>query len=479
MTTTDSSPSRGLLANASSLFAGRLGIALMGWAGTVLIVRTLTEEQWGQFAFVFGLLGMLTIFTDMGIGRVAISGVLDDSAGRAEFAGTYVVLRAMLGLVGYVFAVVFVVVAAYPGIVVRAVAIAGVAVLISTPSHAHQVAFQAHLRLQVVAVSGVIGQAAQLAVTVAIAVRGGTLLWFLIPPIVAEIVMLAHQLPRARALIPFHYVVRPDIWARLLREAVPLSIGGALLTLTYRIDTVMLSKLDTFEAVGAYGVAYKFADLARFASTAITVPILTMLTKAWPGDLDAYRSAVRQGAVYLSFVGGGLIVVFTLFAPDIIGLLFSDTYRSAGPAAVTLIVATGVVYFTGLSFNALVAAGRNRWYPTVTLTGLVVNVGLNLVFIPRFSFEGAAAATLITEIIIASMLWTLLLRIPGLRPIGLGFLIRMVVAVAAGLAIGLVAASVLPWLLAAATSGVAYLAAVHVVKATGPAGLRTLLEEAR
>ncbi|MFW2383416.1 MAG: flippase [Acidimicrobiales bacterium] len=477
MTGTDTTQSRGLLSNATSLFAGRLGVALMGWAGTVLIVRTLTAEQWGQFAFVFGLLGMLTIFTDMGIGRVAIAGILDENENQAEFAGTYVVLRTMLGLVGYAFAVIFVTVAGYPDIVIRAVAIAGLTVLISTPSNAHQVAFQAHMRLHVVAVSGVIGQAAQLAVTVAIAVRGGTLLWFLIPPIVAEIVMFAYKLPKARALTPFHYVLRPDIWSRLLREAVPLSIGGALLTITYRVDTVMLSVLDTFESVGAYGVAYKFADLARFASTAITVPILTVLTKSWSTDFDNYRATIRQGAIYLSFVGGGLIVGFSLFAADIIALLFSETYRSAAPAAVILIVATGIVYFTGLSFNALVAAGRNRWYPAVTLTGLIVNVGLNTVLIPRFSYEGAAAATLITEVVITSLLWGLLLRIPGLRPIGMGFLLRFAAAMAGGLGVGWAAAQVLPWVIAAAISGFAYLGAVHLLKATGPAGLRSLVQE--
>ncbi len=72
--------------------------------------------------------------------------------------------------------------------------------------------------------------------------------------------------------------------------------------------------------------------------------------------------------------------------------------------------------------NALVAAGKNRWYPAITLAGLVVNVGLNLVFIPRFSYEGAAASTLLAEVVITSLRWRLLLRIPGLRPIGMGFL---------------------------------------------------------
>ena len=53
------------------------------------------------------------------------SGVLDDRRDQADFAGTYVVLRAMLGLIGYAFAVLFVLVFDYPDIVVRAVAIAG------------------------------------------------------------------------------------------------------------------------------------------------------------------------------------------------------------------------------------------------------------------------------------------------------------------------------------------------------------------
>ncbi len=53
---------------------------------------------------------MLTIFTDMGIGRVAISGVHDERSDQPDFAGTYVVLRAMLGLIGYAFAVLFVLV---------------------------------------------------------------------------------------------------------------------------------------------------------------------------------------------------------------------------------------------------------------------------------------------------------------------------------------------------------------------------------
>ena len=103
----------GLVGNASALLIGRLVVAAFGWAGTILIVRSLGAEAFGQFAFVFSLLGMMSIVSDLGLGRVAISGVLDPDRDRAEFAGTYVVLRTLLGVVAYALAVGFVVVCRY------------------------------------------------------------------------------------------------------------------------------------------------------------------------------------------------------------------------------------------------------------------------------------------------------------------------------------------------------------------------------
>ena len=75
MTTTQRSDASQITSNASALLAGRLAVAAMGWAGTVLIVRSLSEDQWGRFTLVFSLLGMASVVTEMGLGRVAITGV--------------------------------------------------------------------------------------------------------------------------------------------------------------------------------------------------------------------------------------------------------------------------------------------------------------------------------------------------------------------------------------------------------------------
>ncbi len=62
----------GLLSNAGWLIASRLGIAALGWAGTLLIARHLSLAEFGRFTIIFAILGLMSVVTDMGIGRIAL-----------------------------------------------------------------------------------------------------------------------------------------------------------------------------------------------------------------------------------------------------------------------------------------------------------------------------------------------------------------------------------------------------------------------
>ncbi len=77
-----------LISSSGALIASRLAVAVMGWAGTVLIVRNLSTADWGRFSFIFGFLGLLSVITDLGVGRLAIAGLLEEHTDRSRFAGS-------------------------------------------------------------------------------------------------------------------------------------------------------------------------------------------------------------------------------------------------------------------------------------------------------------------------------------------------------------------------------------------------------
>ncbi len=463
---------RGLLANTGWLIGSRLVIGLLGWAGTVLIARHLTVTEFGRFTIIFTVLGLMSVVTDMGIGRIALRGMLgspDDDP--AAFAGAYILLRTIMGVVGYGLVMVVVVLLGYPAEVVKATAVAAIVIVLATPSSALDVVFQSRMRMGVVSVAGATGQLAQFALTAAIATAGGTVLYFTIPAVLAEIVILAFKIPAANRLLPIRLRIDVAVWKMLLREAIPLTLGIGLATIYYRVDSVMLSRLDTFDAVGIYGVSYKFIDIVHFAATAVTVPLLTLLVRAWPHDLVAFRDAMRRGAMFLGIIGGLSVVGLFGFPAQITTLLYGESYAVGAHATRLLILAQFLTLFASLGLTCLIAMGRHKIYPLVMLVGLVLNVGANTVLIPRYSYEGAAAATLGAELVVVTFMWILVLRERDLRPIGLRPLALVPVAVVTALAAGWTTDSVVPWVPAAMVATIVFLAIVVLGGLTTAAGI--------
>ncbi len=463
---------RGLLANTSWLIGSRLVIAVLGWGGTVLIARNLSLDQFGRFTIIFTVLGLMSVVTDMGIGRIALRGMLGSAqADPSAFAGAYIALRGVMGVVGYGLVMLVVTLLGYPGEVVRATAVAGVVVVLATPSAALDVVFQSRMRMGVVSVASVSGQTAQFALTAALAAAGGGVLWFTVPAVLAEVVILAIKIPAAHKIVPLRLRVDLPVWKAMLREGVPLTLGIGLATIYYRVDSVMLSRLDTFDAVGIYGVSYKFIDIVHFAATAVTVPLLTLLVRAWPDDLPAFRDTMRRGACLLGLLGGLAVVGLFGFAAQLTSALYGDSYAVGEHATRLLVLAQFLTLFASLALTCLIAMGRHRVYPVVMLVGLVLNVVANAVLIPRFSYEGAAAATLAAEVVVVVSMWVLVRRASEIWPIGLRTLGVVPVAVVVALGVGWGVDLLVPWVLAAAAASAAFVIVAHLGGVTAAAGI--------
>ncbi|MGI5376048.1 polysaccharide biosynthesis C-terminal domain-containing protein [Streptomyces sp. CA-251387] len=452
----------------STMAAGRVVMAALLWIASVIIVRSLSIEDFGKFTFIFSVLGMLSIITDMQIGRVAVVRFSQGVSDPATFGGTYVLLRLALGLVGYLVALSFVVAAGYPSDVVRAMAVAGLVVVVATPSHAYDAVFEARMRLRRIAVAGTLGATGQLALTAALATAGGTLLLLTVPAVVYELLVIAWKIPAAHRPVPFRYRIDLREWWSLIREALPLSIGTAMMMVYFRVDSVMLTQLDSFSAAGSYGVAYKFVDLMHFAPGWVAMAVLPLLVRAWPQHLQAFREATGRAAFLLAVIGGLMVCEFTVFAEPVIRTLYGTDYSPAADAARILVVSECFAFFTLLAFNCLVAAGLHRRYPLVTLLGLIVNVGLNFLVIPRWSYLGAAVVTLVTDVLVCVLMLLLLRRVPGMRPLPVPPWRSALFAAACGAAAGWSIALISAWLLGALVTAVVYVAVLGALRLARP-----------
>jgi len=468
-------------AGSGSLLVSRLLVAIGGWAGTVVIARGLSSEGWGAYSFVFGLLGIVGMITDLQVGRIVLRGVLDADDRAGGVVGSYISFRFFVGLASLVLAIAFVLVGGYEAQIVVGTMIAGVGVVIGSVVYGMLLWFQARLWLRPVAVASAIGAAVQLALVLAVAAGPqSTLALFAGAWTVGQAAILLMQwwALRRRNL---RFSLRIDLsdWWVWLKEAVPLAIGAGLATLYFKVDLVMLSKLDTLEAVGQYGIGYKFADIVSYVPVAVLTPVLTLMITAWPRDKATVRNHFRQVAVLFILGGVTLTVAFALVADPVVRLLYGERYAPSVDAARLLVAGAAIQFFSQLCFVTLVAVGRNRPYVLAGLTGLAINVALNLVLIPRYSFDGSASATVVTECVVLVVLVAALRRTRGIMTFPWAAAARIAVG-ATGMAVTyLLLDLVAPWPIAAAAAGVVFLALLHVLNIDGPGGLRAIVRHIR
>jgi O-antigen/teichoic acid export membrane protein len=468
-----------LLSGTSVLLAGRMVVGVFGWIGQILITHRLSPTDYGAFALVFNLLGLLGLIADFQISRIVIGEILEAGDDISRVVSSFLTFRVALGAVMYLLAIGFVLIGHYPPVVLEATLIGGLSFFIASATWALVTVCQAFLWLRTVALSMVVAQIAQFVVIAGLfAAHSRHILPYVVPFVIYDAVTLVWMVVALRRVVRVVPRIEAAHWWHWMKDAAPLALGATLGTAYFRIDGVMLSKLDNLKAVGIYQIGYKFSDLLAFMAPALLGAVLPLLIRAWPDAADDFRRTFRQAFIIFCAFGAFAVVMFAVMCTPLIHLIYGRDYWSAVRPARLLVAGQALNLFTELAFVSLVAAGRRRIYPIATLIGLIANISLNFILIPHFSATGAGAATIITEVIVVSILAYGVRDLP-IRP--LPWRAITVVAISSvALAAALIALrTVMPWELATVIGLLLYPALLHVLRIDGPGGLVSFVRSAR
>jgi O-antigen/teichoic acid export membrane protein len=181
----------------------------------------------------------------------------------------------------------------------------------------------------------------------------------------------------------------------LLREmnrfGIPLVPTALFLWVTNFSDRLFLVKLADTQEVGLYSVGVRIASAM--------VLLLTAFRLAWPAfaySIDDDREARRTYAFVLTYlvalttwVATGLALLSPWIVDWIAAPAFAESSRVVGPLAFSTVAFAGyIVVAIGVG-----RAKRTQFNWVVTGAAAAVNIGLNLLLIPRYGMMGAAIAT--------------------------------------------------------------------------------------
>ncbi|MBF8248376.1 MAG: hypothetical protein HW374_1176 [Bacteroidetes bacterium] len=171
----------------------------------------------------------------------------------------------------------------------------------------------------------------------------------------------------------------------------PLIVGSVSAWLLSSSDRFFLVRLSTLEELGLYSLGSRFASIIQLAVLAFQM--------AWPQfvlsnarETGSEQTQARILTYYL-FVGIVLVLVVSLFAPELLFVFATERY-SAASAVVLLLCCSSLFYGCYFVFGIVLSVTkRTLSILPVMLPPLVVNIALNTYLVPALGGKGSAIAS--------------------------------------------------------------------------------------
>ncbi len=186
-----------------------------------------------------------------------------------------------------------------------------------------------------------------------------------------------------------------------IREGLSYAVSGASFYIYNDIDKTFLAADGFVSAAGFYGAAYRLIEV-------MTAPLRAVNTAALPrffsagrlGSKEVRRVMLRVLVPSASFsLASGLLV---FFFHGLAGSLFGREYGAAGQVLRYLCFIPLIRSLHYAFGNALTGLGSQWIRTSIQIGAAAFNVLVNIYLIPRFSWHGAAASSVATELLLAT-----------------------------------------------------------------------------
>jgi len=395
-----------IIKNIVWLFAGEAGGRLIKMGLIVYAARNLGASGWGTFAYAISTASLLMIFSDVGIGSLITRDAIQKRENYRGFISAALMLKAVI-LAASILLVIFI--SPYISTIPEATILFPIVGLIFLFDSIRDLGFAINrifekmeiemvvkivMNLIVLALGIILININPLPISVGVAYAvGGAVSVILI------LVILWKHVPEFLTKTDFETV------KLVLRTTMPLAIIILIGSIMANTDIYMLGLWKTPEDIGLYSAAQRFYQFILIIPATIGTATLPLMSRLAHTDNQKFKDVLEKNFYMFMLVGlpiacGGFIV-----ADEIVPFIFGPQYINAIPVLRVMMVMLLSAFPILLLVNAIFVYNKQRELVFVNVLGVLINIFLNSLLIPKFGVTGAALATLVSSAFVTLAVW--------------------------------------------------------------------------
>ena len=371
----------------------------------MLVVRYLGLSGFGDYIIVITFVYIFSVFADLGLYSIVVREISREGANEKKIINNAFTLRFTAGIFVFSLAYFASLLFPYSNNVQFGIAIAAFGFWMLSNTQVLMGLFQKHLAMDKIAIAEIAGRLVQLFLVWLFIIYDFGFLYIILAIFFSALVNFIFVTRFASKYVKIKLEFNFGFWKKLLIQSYPPAISAILVLIYFKLDTIFLSVMKTSEAVGIYGLSYKILENLIFFPAMIVGLTMPIMSKYIFTNGNKFKSVVQRTLNFLiiAFVPIAFGVIMT--SDKIIGLFDDSKEFCDSPMVLNiLIIALGFIFLGALFSNILIAANRQNRLAQIYFVGMIFNVITNIIFIPEYSYFGAAATTVATEFLVTALM---------------------------------------------------------------------------
>ncbi|MFC4354214.1 flippase [Chryseomicrobium palamuruense] len=390
-----------IIKNSSWLVSDKVITMIVGVFVTAIVARYFGPEKFGQFNYALAFVTLFTAISTLGLETLTVKSILDKKFDEGTILCTSLILRIASGGILTIFSIIIIKIIEPSDFNLHILVLIMSIAMVIKAFEVIEYWVQAHQKAKISSIIRMVVYIISSGLKIFLVFMNGTVLQY------ATILIIdALLIGFALMIAYFKFRENSSLWrfnfqyARtILSQSWHLIISGLMVTLYMRIDQVMLGSMATDTELGVYSAAVRIAEMWYFIPMALIISFKPVIMKNKKENEHKYFNSIQILYSIVTWMGILFTLIILIFSKLIISILYGEQFLQAANI-LSISVFAGTLAMLGSARSIwMISEGLQRYTIIYTIAGLIVNVTLNLIFIPRFGGFGAATATLVAQVV--------------------------------------------------------------------------------
>lgn len=374
----------------------------------IYAARYLGPVDFGILSFAIAFTTIFAVFADFGLHAFMIRGIARERLVTDRYLFNASFIKIIMAIITFGLIAATINMMGYRGESIIAVYFLGISVVLNSFMLMYMAVYQAHEKLEYIGINQALN-AILIFVGTILAIRFEmSITAFALIYVVAGLVCLIYNIVIMRIQVSFssnyHFsgFIKFDrsLLKYMIIESIPFGLIALFACAYTWIDSVLLSSMKSDEAVGWYGAAYRPVISLLIIPSALVAAVYPIMSRQHEVAINSLKITFEKSVKYLTIIALPICVGTTLLADRLIPLFYGSEFMPSA-TIIKILIWTILFSFANVIMAILLYAINKQAIVTkIYFVALLINIILNIVFIPAFSYLGVSIVKVTTECLI-------------------------------------------------------------------------------